>query len=443
MKKLLTLVLCVALIGTLFIGCSKKEEATTDTKEVVKEDTNTETKEETTSDTPSDKEVEINMFISMPEYADAINTLIDEYKTVKPNVTINYETTQNDYPTLLKAKLNSGDIPDLFSSTSGKEIGVYLDYSQDLSSRPLASAMSDSVKAVMMSGDELHGISLKGNLFGLIYNKGIFDEVGISEFPQTFSELEAACVKLEAAGYTPFTTGFAEWWVYKHVFQHFMYSAQPDDVEGLVKGFINGDAHFSDYPELYNDFFNYIDLLVKYGDAKPLEADLSTEIASFGSGKAAIINGQGPWVEADILKIDPSIQIGFDGYPTNENALLTKVIAGSDQAIRISKDSDVLNEVLDFTDWWYTSDYGKQWFSDIAGVIPPIKDAVTPDYEIVKQGTAHVNTEGAGTLGVVYSTDSFHQAFGEIMQSYIAGVLDKDAACLEIETKWVELEGGQ
>ena len=49
-------------------------------------------------------ENEIYMFISSPEYADAINELIDAYKEVEPDVTINYETTQNDYPTLLKAK---------------------------------------------------------------------------------------------------------------------------------------------------------------------------------------------------------------------------------------------------------------------------------------------------------------------------------------------------
>ncbi len=71
---------------------------------------------------PSQDSGEIYMFIASPEYADAINTLIDDYKKVAPNVTINYETTQNDYPTLLKAKINSGDVPDIFSSTSGKEI---------------------------------------------------------------------------------------------------------------------------------------------------------------------------------------------------------------------------------------------------------------------------------------------------------------------------------
>ena len=92
--------------------------------------------------------------------------------------------------------------------------------------------------------------------------------------------------------------------------------------------------------------------------------------------------------------------------------------------------------------WWYTSDYGKNWFTDVASY-PPIKGAKEPNFEIIKQGNVHVQQEGAGTLGIVYSTDSFHQAFGEIMQSYIAGILDKDAACAEIEAKWVELEGAQ
>lgn len=443
-RKLMGILLSIAMVTTLLVGCKKED--TSDNSSNTNDQTDTTqasvtpaaTEEENTSNEP----VEINMFISSPEYADAIAALIEAYKEVKPNVTINYETTQNDYPTLLKAKINSGDVPDIFSSTSGKEIGVYLDYSYNLAGQPLADAMTDPVKEVMKAnGDEVHGLAIKGNYFGLIYNKGIFEAAGITTFPQTVAELEAACEKIKTAGYTPFTTGYAEWWVYKHVFQHFLNAAQPEDVEGLVKAFIAGEAKMSDYPALYNDFFNYIDLTIKYGDQKPLETDLSSEIAAFGSGQAAIINGQGAWVEADVLKIDPELQIGFDGYPINEDASVCKVISGSDQALRINKDSAVLQDVLDFTNWWYTSDYGKAWFSEIAGVIPPVKDAVVPNYEIIKQGNAHVDAEGAGALGVVYSTDSFHQAFGEIMQSYVAGNITKDEACSQIETKWVELEG--
>ena len=43
-------------------------------------------------------------------------------------------------------------------------------------------------------------------------------------------------------------------------------------------------------------------------------------------------------------------------------------------------------------------------------------------------------------MAIIFSTDSFHQAFGEIMQAYVAGVKSKDEACAELEQKWHELE---
>ncbi len=394
-----------------------------------------------TAPTFAQGQTEINMFISQPEYADAVRALIDAYKLVKPDVTINYETTQNDYPTLLKTKINAGECPDIFSTTSGKEIGVYLDYSYNFADQKAAAAMPDSVKSVMMSSDEVHGFALKSNYFGIVYNKAIFEACGITEFPSTAEAMQAACEKIAAAGYQPFSTGFAEWWVYKHIFQHFL-DAASDNPEELVKKFIAGEAKFSDYPVLYDNFFNFIDLAVKYGDAKPLETDLAGEESAIGTGKAAMILGQGAWVEADILNIDSAFQIGFNGYPVTADASQCQVIGGSDQALRIYKDSKVLNEVLDFVNWWYTSDYGKSWFCDVAGVIPPIKDAKVPDMAIIKQGSELSASKGAAAVSISYSTDSFHQAFGEIMQSYVGGVVTKDEACKQIEQKWVELEGG-
>jgi raffinose/stachyose/melibiose transport system substrate-binding protein len=301
--------------------------------------------------------------------------------------------------------------------------------------------MQDSVKAVMISGDEVHGFALKSNYFGIVYNKKIFDEVGITEFPSTVEAMKAACEKLSAAGYQPFSTGFAEWWVYKHVFQHFL-DAASDNPEELVKKFVAGEAKFKDYPILYNNFFDFLDLAVKYGDAKPLETDLAAEESAIGTGKAAMILGQGAWVETDIMNIDPEFQIGFNGYPVTDDAAKCQVVSGSDQAMRIYKDSKVLPAVLDFVNWWYTSDYGKNWFCDVAGVIPPIKDAKAPDMQIIKQGDELSAAKGAAAVSISYSTDSFHQAFGEILQAYVGGTITKDDACSQIEQKWAELEGG-
>ena len=87
---------------------------------------------------------------------------------------------------------------------------------------------------------------------------------------------------------------------------------------------------------------------------------------------------------------------------------------------------------MDFVNWWYTSDYGKQWFCDVAGVIPPITDAKVAELSA---------TDGAAALSICYSSDAFNQAMGEAIQAYLGGSIDKDACCAQIEAKWVELDG--
>lgn len=460
-KKLISALLCSAMVITMLAGCGSGDSGNTgntDTGSTSAANDTQDTADTSTADTDnagagetasSDEPCEIYMFISSPEYADAMNELIEAYKEVAPNVTINYETTQNDYPTLLKAKLNSGDVPDIFSSTSGKEIDVYKEYSYDLTGQPLQSTIQDSVADAMKSpsdGTGLYGIAIKGNYFGMVYNKAIFDECGITEFPKTLSEFETVCETISAAGYQPITTGFNEWWVFKHVWQHFLDAAAAnagEDVATLVAKLEKGEVKVEDYPELYDNFFHFIDLAVKYGDDKPLETALDGEESAFGTGKAAMVLGQGAWIEADVLSIDPDLQIGFNGYPVSDNPAQCQVISGSDQALHVYNDSKVLQPTLDFVNWWYTSDYGTAWFNDVAGVVPPINSTQESEFAIIKQGDELTASAGAAPLGICYSTDSWHQTFGEIIQSYIAGSIDKDAACASIDAQWQEIDGAE
>lgn len=451
-KRILSMLLTSAMVVSLLAGCGSAQEAAAPAADAApaaeQEDAAEEVAEEATEKASSDEPAEIYMFISSPEYADAINELIEEYKTVAPNVTINYETTQSDYPTLLKAKINSGEVPDIFASTSGMEIDTYLEYSYDLSGEPIADAMSDSVKSVMASTQEgggVYGLAIKGNWFGCVYNQAIFDEVGVA-YPTTYEELEAACEAISAAGYKPFSTGFGEWWVWKHLAQQFESAAA--EKAGITTGaladkFKAGEAHISDYPEMYDDFFKFVDLAVKYGDDKPLESTLSTEEAAVASGEAAMMIGQGAWVEADCLAINPDFKLGFNGYPVNDDPSLTKVVAGSDQALRVYKDSPNLQAVLDFVNWWYTSDYAETWFNDVAGVVLPIKSDAPSSFEVINQGNALAAANGTADLGISYDTDSFHQVFGETMQAYVAGTMTKDEACKEIEAQWAAIDGQQ
>jgi raffinose/stachyose/melibiose transport system substrate-binding protein len=317
-------------------------------------------------------------------------------------------------------------------------------YSLNLAGQPLASAMipavADGFKS-LSDGSGPYGFAIKGNFFGILYNKDIFEKAGIAEFPRTLDALETACQKIADLGVKPFTSGFAEWWVYKHMAMHFVGAASPDAL-ALVKKFERGTAKISDYPRLYNDFFRYVDLVKKYGDDKPLETTLDREIAAFANGQAAMTNGQGAWIEEDSLKINPKLRIGFAGYPVSDNPADCKVVTGADQAMRVSNSSKHQKELLDFVNWWYTSDYGKSWFANIAKVVPPISAGTVPNLEVPKQGAVLVQKEGSLPLTIIYSTDAFHTAFGEAMQAYVGGTATKDQTCAQIERQWIAIDGG-
>ncbi|CAK4836382.1 unnamed protein product [Aphanomyces euteiches] len=377
------------------------------------------------------------MFTASPEYTDAFNAYIKEYKTVKPNVTIELEIIQADYPTILKSKIASANIPDVFQSTAGGEIKQYEEYSADLTNEPLAAAMTDAVRNNMSADGKVLGLPVKGNLFALIYNKKLFAEAGITEVPKTTAQLDDAIAKLKAKGITPFANGYKEWWVQKHILQSFV-DAASDNAGKLVGEFIAGTTTFKDHPVL-NNYFDFVDKTVANGLPKQLERDFSAETSDFATGKAAIMTGQGAWAEDGILKITPDFQMGIMGYPVSDDPSQALVITGADQALRINKDSKNVKETVEFFNWLYTSDYGKKWFSDIAKVIPPIKDGKMPELQIPTAMNEILKTEKSADLSIIYSLDSFNQKLGEIMQAYIGKAKTREQAIDEIQKAWIQL----
>ncbi|MDO3413314.1 extracellular solute-binding protein [Saccharibacillus sp. CPCC 101409] len=400
-----------------------------------------------TEETSADQPVTINMFTASPEYTDAFNAYIEEYKKVKPNVTINLEIMQADYNTVLKSRIAAGSTPDVFQTTAGGDIDTYADYSADLTNEPLAAAMTDAVRANMSSTDgKVLGLPVKGNLFALIYNKDLFEQAGITEPPATIAEMDDAIAKLEAKGIKPFANAYKEWWVWKHIFQHYVDAAADDagiSAQELVNKFIKGETTFSEYPLLENNFFAFIDTTVAHGTDKPLERDSNAEVSDFASGKAAMMTGKGAWDEEAIMKINPDFKLGIMGYPVSDKAEQSQIITGADQALRINKDSAAAPQTIEFFNWLYTSEYGKNWFSQVAKVIPPIKDAPLPDLQMPKEMDEILKTAKSGDLSVNYSLDTFHQKFGEIMQAYIGKNKTKEQAIEEIQQAWIQLGSSQ
>jgi len=429
-KKFSSLAVSLMLVAGLLSACGSSNNG------------NTATNTNNPDASSGDAKVTINMFTASPEYTEAFNAYIAEYKKVKPNVTINLEIMQADYNTVLKSKISSGQTPDVFQTTAGGDIDTFAEYSADLTDEPLAAAMTDAVRTSMTSTDgRVLGLPVKGNLMSLVANMDLLNQAGVTEVPTTVAEMDDAIAKLEAAGITPFANAYKEWWVWKHIFQHYVNAAAEDagiSAQELVTQFIAGTTTFQDHPLLYNNFFEFIDKTVEHGTNKPLERDSNAQVSDFATGGAAFLTGKGAWDEEAIKKITPEINMQIAGYPVSDKAEQATIATGADQALRINKDSKVVNETIEFFNWLYTSDYGKNWFSDVARVIPPIQDAPLPDLDMPKQMDEILKAGKSGELSVNYSLDTFHQKFGELMQAYIGKSKSKDQAIDEIQKAWIQ-----
>ena len=158
-----------------------------------------------------DDPVELYFMFNGPEYTDAYHDLIDHYTEEHPNVSIELEVLQNDYQTVLRSRLNSGEVPDLFLSSAYSDNTLYADYIYNLDDEEFMKNFSETTLTSVTEDGHITGMPFLVQSHGFIYNKALFEQAGITELPTTLDELRTVCEKLTDAGIQPFSSGFGEW----------------------------------------------------------------------------------------------------------------------------------------------------------------------------------------------------------------------------------------
>ncbi|SDW85518.1 ABC transporter substrate-binding protein [Paenibacillus sp. CF384] len=414
-KRWVTLAATAALVPALLTACGSNANSN-DTGN------NTSTNENSGNST---EPVEINILQYAPEMTEAINKLAADYKKEHPNVTITATIHQDDYPTLLKSRINSGDIPDIFMTGAYNENKTYQDYVYDLTNEPFMKNIVPTALPGVTLDNKVLGFPLVLQAHSFVYNKKLFADAGITELPKTFAELEDAAKKLQAKGIIPFSNGYKEWWVLEQTFTQVLASMGGDYAKTFDE-LSAGDKKLFDIPAAAN-VFKLIDLTTKYGNPKPLETDLNSQVALFAEGKAAMMH-QGTWVEDSVRKLNPSIDMGFMPGPVGDDGSKAGLMVDSNIVWRVNKDSENLKEVLKFLDWMTTSEAGKAFIPVGTKQISTIATAPFPDAQLSKE-TQTILKDGVTYPWVKgYWPDGFEQKAGEILQKYIAGGASVDEA---------------
>jgi raffinose/stachyose/melibiose transport system substrate-binding protein len=388
-------------------------------------------------------EVVIDMFQGKVEIADQLKALTDQYTKENPNVKFNIQTVGggSDYGAALKAQFASGNAPDVFNNIGYQDAQTWKDKLEDLSDQPWTKEAFEGTLDPMTMDGKVYGQPLNLEGYGFIYNKDLFEKAGITETPKTLSELEAAAKKLKAAGITPFSVGYGEWWVLGTHGLNIPF-AQQDDPDAFIEQLNEGTAKIEGN-EKFDEYVKLLDLTIKYGNKNPLTTDYNTQVTQFATGETAMVQ-QGNWVQPMLDKITPDMNVGILPMPLSDDAAANdKLPVGvpNNWVIHNAAPEADKKAAKDFLNWLVTSDAGKKAIVEDFKYIPAFKGIEAKGIGPLGEELVKYSSEGK-TLSWNWMKfpDGVQQEFGAAAQSYIGGQTSKDEFVKSLDSSWNKLK---
>lgn len=213
MKKALAFALASAMTLSLAAcGAPASESASADTSVSSEATTSSEASAESASDTGFTKADGPIVYWSMwdvgSKEAAAIQKVIDTYCERSGNEVV-VELKGRDISNIIGASIDAGENIDIYEDDYQRLSTTFADYALDLEDMAAAYGYDEMGNPALTDAVRGWAGSLKAIPFfpytsGVVYNKGIFDEVGVSE-PTTWDEFLDVCAKIKEAGYTPLT----------------------------------------------------------------------------------------------------------------------------------------------------------------------------------------------------------------------------------------------
>ena len=256
---------------------------------------------------------------------------------------VDYQIIPADqYFSVLKTKLNSGEATDIFGGQSGKtDLQVQYDVEKnavDLSGEEWVSRHEPlSLDMVSLNG-KVYGAEIwdtvASNYFLVVYNKQIFEEQGLS-VPTSYAEFKDVCLKLKDAGISPLYEPISDGW--HHVLWFPMVGPRYEELNpGLVEQLNKNEVKFAEVPVMVEAMTQLKELydLGCFGDNALSDAfsDANAKLAS-GEFAMAVTTLTAPvGIETDYPDV-PAQTFGFFPMPLVDNQLAPAHPAGPSKFI--------------------------------------------------------------------------------------------------------------
>jgi raffinose/stachyose/melibiose transport system substrate-binding protein len=337
MKKTISLLAAGALSISLLAGCGGADK-----------------------ESAADGKVKIEFFHHKREGMETIDKLIKKFEKENPNIDVE-QASPPEPSTVLRTRVSKGDVPDIIGvggDVTYKDLadaGVLTDVSNDKNLEKVQPSYVQMLKDV--SGlDKVYAIPFATNAVGVIYNKAIFNELGL-EIPKTWDEFIAVSKKIQEAGKVPFYHTYKDAWTTLPSFNVLAANTQGDDFYNqLNKGKILAGERYKEAAEKMVE-------LSKYGHKNQQGAGYNDGNTAFANGKSAMYL-QGIWAIPEIKKANPDIELGVFPFPATNNPDEIKVVSGVDLLFGLSASSKHPEEAKKFIEFMLKEENAKQYIQE-------------------------------------------------------------------------------
>jgi raffinose/stachyose/melibiose transport system substrate-binding protein len=292
-----------------------------------------------------------------PEVVPYFNNLVAKFNAAHPDIVVTHDFTSSLIAEFVRGNTPAIDCDNYNLTTS---IFVARGVLADLSGLPQAKLIDPNIQALVTQYASYHGetsiLPYSVAAEGVIYNVELFDKVGISSVPTTWSEFLAVCEKFKSANITPiFQTYGDNWTTQQGLFDYTVGGMM--DVAGFYKqlGAVGTGLGSDSAVSFEKDFTapcQRMLSLAPYFNANPIAKHYGDGNLAFANGAAGMYM-QGPWAVGQVLAISPKLKMGTFPLPATDDASQTKCRVNLDLAIWLprSQTPDQRAAAIQFLDY--------------------------------------------------------------------------------------------
>ncbi len=386
-------------------------------------------------------ELELVYAYQNSQWNSAIENMIQEFEEAYPDIVISYDVNYEDsvYEDILTRRIARNELGDIVQLKTPEA------YAKGGLLGEIPEEVADLVSSVYTYEGSVYGVGAVESTWGVLYNKTLFEEYGLTE-PETYDDFLEICQTLSNKGITPIGIGGTDLWSMEFWVNHFFRTDILATDEDWLNKCSEGEVSWTD-EEAVTMMTHLYELCARgYVNESWLTTTDTSLSYMMSEGEVALIY-TGPWTASSIEKLNCEMELGWFYVPDDVGTTYVSDNLDTYWSVtaECAADEKKYEAAMTFLEWFYSDDVYTELCEQSATF--PLTD-VEADYgdgsvlQAVWEAFCSADERVTVYIGNEDTPEDFEKELLEMVQSIMNGEYSVEAGVQLIQELWEQSETG-